>query len=1037
MLNVLHISDLHFTATARGTMRDASTAAVSAILRLAAKLKSEGTVQQKLCVFITGDLVHSGSDKDDSLHNDFAAVQEEFLAPLLQTLGIGPERVFIVPGNHELDRTAVPSDQRFHLANLKEKRCCEADVHDDLRKKLSNYFKFIEQHGYRSVDTTNPRLAIFELDGQAIACLNGLAGSYSGNGSTDKGELFVLPSEFGGALSQIPQFSAVLLHHPLSWFSDSCEADLKEFFASKRVRLFTGHIHDQGLHWLETVRGEFVLAQAGVSAENGERNEISLAWLPPSPALAIRHYIFDRRSAEIAITPPGETRVAPQSALGFFQKSEAFFDRRTIDKARAAAAEDCKNELQLSFSRKIETYVQPDIILYAEDEFSGRRVSNDALYKEDNHRVISGDELSGKTSFLVYSALKANMEPLGSKEKINVLVDFRNLAAGRSLKDVLIKKLVSYELNRTQSEYVIDQGLIDVWIDNFDANDAATAASTLSFFEEHKNLRWTLTPKGGVQFTPSNTPTGFPKKGVAYFGLGEVTLPTVLKLIKGYEAGKAIEDPRSVVDQVFRSINNLRAPRTMFYVDSLVDMFLNDASVEPLNRYLLIENLLSDRIRQAHKRTLPGLPIDMEMIDTFIGQIAFHMLSEKRQYLSKQSYYSIAAEFLERKGLQRKRFDPDKILQVLKDSFVLREHDGEFCFIMLSVEDYYLAKHMGHDASFRSFIMSAHGLLQFPAVAEYYIAQNPSDRARIDEIFAVLEKFEQEIWPLIEEFDGATIQAIKNARPGTPTLIEEEILNSLAEVEAAREGAVIVSEAPVKMGNTARLIFSAEERGAVFLQLGASILGVTRTLDQTDRVEIFQKLRRLLLICINGVPVVAQLLANGGEVKLRGITVRADYVGALAKQDDRFYIILRSMLYNIFKRFGTWSGSPSFYNAAVRLRGEETDELIRAALLAQNIEADLAEAIEFIPQIRHELDSPILKEIAIRLFVGAMSLVPLNQAEERRAIDRLADETIELKPQSGAKSGQMLEQHRTRVRQDFADRIGLSAYVGKLLKPRN
>jgi len=1032
VLNVFHVSDLHYTASPTGQVRDAAVAAVQGILKLAADLKSKGILRQNVCLFITGDLVFSGKKPSDGTESDFHAVQREFLKPLLEILEIGSERVFIVPGNHEVDRDVIAIDLQITAENFSQKRPCEADLHEDFRLKLSSYFDFIEVQGYQSVTKQNPRMAILKIDDQPIVCLNGLAGSYSRNGSDDKGELFILPSEMGGSFASIPEFSVVLLHHPLSWFADKCGMDLKELLSARRCRLMTGHIHDHGVDWVETENGTLAVIQAGATAETGEQNDVAVAWLPKSDSAAVRHFSFNPRIGAYDFKPASHTRAVPEKALAFFRKTEAFFDPLIVEKARQQASEDCQSELAASFRRPPEKYVSPDLVTYSEDQFSGKRIKQEVFKLDENHRVISGDELSGKTSFANFSAMLANDEKENSK--INIILDFRALSIGKSIEGLLTKKLKSFGLNNSQTEYVLDVGLVDVWVDNFDADKDLSVDKFLDFFVQRPNLRWTVAVRGNQRYLPSNAPASFPKDGITYYELSEVTLPTVLKMIGHHDAGDGVIRPRAVVERVFRSINNLRAPRTIFYVDSLVDMFLSDGSVEPLNRYLLIENLLSERIRHAHKSNLPDQAIDMEMLETFIGQIAHYLLKEKQPYLSKASYYRLVDEFVERKGLQPKRFDADSILKILTDSFVLREYDGSYGFMMISIEDYFLAKHMGSDEKFRKSVMSADGLLILPSVAEYYIAQNPNDRARIEQIFDILSDFEVDVWPLIEGLKGKTINAIETAFPGNPSSLQENIIEKLGEVETAHQSIIVVSENPKPLGKTKRLKFSSEERGAVFLQLGASILGVTRTLDQEERIEIFNRLRKILLISLNGVPLIAQHLADGGEVKLRGTNIKADYVGALAVQEDRFYLILRGMLYNTLRHFATWAGSPSFFNAAVKLRENESDELISAALFAQNIEADLNESVKFIPDIKDSLSSAILKEIVLRLFVDAMTLVPLEREEEEKTINRLVNATIDINPPKNMKNRRILGLHKNRLRQDFMDKIGLNTYVGKLVK---
>ncbi len=1035
MLNAFHISDLHFTAKASGQLRDAAAASVRSILELASSLRANGTLAANTCLLITGDLVQSGEAPGAGAESDFEAVQNSLLRPLLKTLGIGPDRVFIVPGNHEMDRNAIEETKRLVQGQYPASKICEADVRDDLRLKLSSFFKFVEAHGYRSVSEESPRLAAFDCDGQQIICFNGLAGAYSRSGSGDKGELFVLGSELANELTAIQKHAVVLTHHPLSWLADSCATDLKEFLSSRQSRLFTGHIHDLGVDWTETSRGAFATVQAGASAEVGSPYQVAVAWLPQSNSLAVRHYSLDLRAGRFPLTAVTDTRVAPAKSRDFFERTEAFFEPAIVDDAAEAARARSEDDLQAASGSRSETFVPPDLEVFPEDQFSGRRTTIAAFNSDSNNRVISGDELSGKSSLVHYLSVVRNSSKESEERRVALVIDYRLLETSRELTEEVVRRLQALGLSQSQCEYVISIGKVELFFDNFDANASVALTKFQGFFDAHPLVRWTVATRGDQRYMPSRAPAAFSKDKITYYQLSEVTLPTVLRMIENHESGRAIERPRAVVEQVFRSINNLRAPRTIFYVNSMVDVFLSDAAVEPLNRYLLIENLLSDRIRAAHKEELPGQPVDMEMLETFIGQIAHLLMERSEPYLSKADFYKLVEGFVERKGIQRKRFDPDIVLSILIKSVVLRDYEFGYGFMMLSIEDYFLAKHMGKDAEFRSIIMSTEGLLTYPSVAELYVAQNPSDRPRIDEIFALIERFEVEVAPIVDEIRESSVAAIRDARPGASLHLQDKLLDHLGEIENADEPTSITFEAPKPVGRTKRVRFAPEERGAVFLQLGASILGVTRTLDQSERIKIFDRLRGVLLTSLHSLPMIAQHLADGGEITFRGNSLKADYVGELAVQENRFYLILRGMLYNLYKNFATWSGSPSFFNAAVMLRDKEGDELVKSALISQNIEADLSEALNLIREVPNQVDSLILREIIVRLYLDSMTLVPLERADQARALEALVDVTIQLNPPS-ARDENEINRHRTRLRQNFSDRIGYNAYVGRLMKSK-
>lgn len=1031
MLNVFHISDLHYTA-AEGQLRDSARSAVQGILTLARDLKSQGVLGTNLIVCITGDLVQSGAVDPVSGQSDFDAVQSDLLEPLMEEFDLEPQNIFMVPGNHELDIEAVTDEDRLIQGQYTAQKVSEADIHGDMISKLAGYLTFVESRGYSSVSSAEPRIGCFEILGQQIVCFNGLAGSYSRKGYGDKGELFVLGTEYGNCLSAVDKNAIVLTHHPLSWYADNCATDLKEFFGSKQVRLLTGHIHSEGVDWMETSGGSFAIVQAGAGAEVGSENQVAVSWFPESNSAAVRHYGFDRRTAQFGNVGANETKVVPSKSESFFRRTSAYFDPALIAEALTASLAESDTNLEEASGKKFSDFVAPDIEYFSEDQFSGRRVRLSDLLEDPKNLVISGPELSGKSSLLHYLTSRSQRE--ANPAEVALLIDFRSVEAGHALEELVQKRLKGFGLTESQGAYLTEIGRVRLFVDNFAPDSQRGTAEFTAFTSRYGAVRWVVSTRGEERYLPSRAPAALSEEDVSYYQLSETTLPTVLSMIEAHRNSNNVEKPRAVVEQVFRSINNLRAPRTIFYVNSLVDIFLDDGSVEPLNRYLLIENLLSDRIRTAHREELPGQPVDMEMLETFIGQIAHKLMVREEPYLSKTDFYALVDEFVARKGIQKKRFEADTILAILLRSFVLRDYEYGYGFMMLSIEDYFLAKHMSKDKEFRSEIMSPHGLLTYPSVAEYYVAQNPSDEPRIEEVLELIEAFSKEVAPVMDAIRDSSIEAFKTAHPGGELEVRDQLIERLAQLDDSEELTTLNFEDPRPVGRTKRVRFSPEERGAVLLQLGASILGVTRTLDQEQRIRIFDRLRDVLLTSIHSLPMIAQHLADGNEVRFRGTTIRADYVGELSVQENRFYIILRGMVFNMLKNFATWAGSPSFFNAAVKLRREEDNEFVRSVLFAQNIEADLTEALEFIPEILSDLDSLILKENLVHLYLNALTLIPIERDDQSRAVAKLADVTFELKPPRGTSNKANIEHHKNNLRKSYSDRIGYNAYIGRLIK---
>ena len=258
-LRILHISDLHCgkedgTHGSQWRMRRVLGTAWEKNLREIA----EDGVPDIVC--FTGDLAQAGKAEQ------YAAVTE-FLDQLLACLGLSKERLFVVPGNHDVDRTvnkrqwqamrktAGESPTGVTALMLGKKPfgyrtawCGKVlERQQQYRNWLASYFperKNICQHphlGYR-----------MELPGwdQPIH-LVGLDSAWLAGNDADKGNLFLTDEQINRNLSDsqgnpLNGIKIVMLHHPLADLADEAEARRRLAQCGVHV-LLHGHVHDANL----------------------------------------------------------------------------------------------------------------------------------------------------------------------------------------------------------------------------------------------------------------------------------------------------------------------------------------------------------------------------------------------------------------------------------------------------------------------------------------------------------------------------------------------------------------------------------------------------------------------------------------------------------------------------------------------------------------------------------------------------------------------------------------------------------------------
>ncbi|PRQ05146.1 metallophosphoesterase [Enhygromyxa salina] len=244
----LHISDLHVVGNdwqqdhvLRAFLRD-----------LPRLLEQAGPAPQ--LVFVTGDVARHGARTDyDGAH--------AFLAALCEQLGLDwRQRLFVVPGNHDVDRKAISKtvaryDRAFDELDEDEFRTAIGvliDDADDLAlhgRRLGNWCEFTAklQGPARRVSIDRPfRSDIVEVGGVTVGvaslCSAWLSGPDDARGRLVVGQrqiqLLVDELAAGGA-----QLRVALLHHPLDWLHEVEAKYLRALLRNEFDVMLHGHVH--------------------------------------------------------------------------------------------------------------------------------------------------------------------------------------------------------------------------------------------------------------------------------------------------------------------------------------------------------------------------------------------------------------------------------------------------------------------------------------------------------------------------------------------------------------------------------------------------------------------------------------------------------------------------------------------------------------------------------------------------------------------------------------------------------------------------
>lgn len=1029
MQTIVHITDLHHSK--HGTVKgDISRAFVGNVVNKLNELVVDRALGVDPILVFTGDLVQSGGGDEDDC--DFSTLHEDVLVPICNAMGIRPNRVVICPGNHELDIIAVDSEQKIKNNSSVSSR----QISEDMRNKLEKFFDFIERNNYQSVSRECPRIMKFEIGETKVVVLNALAGIYSDG--DDFGNAFLTSSEMMTDLDFLEPNSVVCIHHPLEWFDEKTRPVFQKLLARKKCRLLSGHEHMPAVQIHTEGKGRFINIRGGAAGDTGESCHFSVINLSPSSeAITYRSFTATTESDGFEGPAVEDSKCYPENSRGFFETTRAFLTNgriRSIAEKVGKEQTKYREELQRNIHGK---YVEPLMAYYDGSQLNSILCQPYKFIEERGIIVVGGDELSGKSTLVVEASVNSNLSP--TTDCITLLLDFRALDTD-NIFTALTRQLRNSGCSDLEANNLLELGAAKVILDNFAPSKVRIKELLIEFHTSYPDVTLILVTAGGGQYSPSNSPSFLPESTI-FYRLQDVTREIALKMAAGMP-DSGVGNDLKLAARVFKSISSLGAPRSVFYVQNLLRMYMQDAAVEPLNQYLMQRNIITESMTYAHKKHWINKPYDADTMEMFIGELAFILYDKNISFVSKGELYTHIEQFQKRKGMLPKHFPADLIYNILRSSHLLREYEHGIGFMVTGLEDYFLAKHMTFNNNFRDYVLSDEGLLRLPSVAQLYVAQNPNDIDRIEIIFGKIDGLVDELKTDFRDLEDDVLrEAINQARPNSINKLKKEVndeLAKLAEEETLDEIVLAPRDSMVRLGQ--RVNFAQEERAAIYIQLGASIIGVTRTLDAGPRKQLFDRLKPLIVIAMQSSAMLAQHLADGKSIKVRGTTIRANYVGRLKEEENRFFLILTSMLSNISNSFGVWAGSLSFYASAKELLEVEVDPLIATALLSQQVEADCEEAFQHLPQVINKTQYPALMSITVENYLDGIRMAPPESKDlGKQALHNLSEIVSEMSPPKAGIPNKKPAEDETRERsqrlnsiyQGLVQKINVGSHLGK------
>lgn len=263
-LSWLHISDVHFKS-GDGYDRDV---VINALLKSIPRFRARGLIPD--IIFFTGDVAFRG--KLDEYRS-----ATDFFEELLKQLGLSRDKIYLIPGNHDVDRirgaglkrtllSQAEANDYFRgeaaLLHLEQRQRAFLDWYDEFFAGVRSAARHTTCGPYEIREFTGFKLGILPINSAAFCIAD-----------DDAGKLWVGRRCLDDALKperEAADLIVALMHHPLDWLHEIERTQIKSCLYANVDCVLRGHLHQTELERTDGTSGSAIHLAAGATYQGSE-----------------------------------------------------------------------------------------------------------------------------------------------------------------------------------------------------------------------------------------------------------------------------------------------------------------------------------------------------------------------------------------------------------------------------------------------------------------------------------------------------------------------------------------------------------------------------------------------------------------------------------------------------------------------------------------------------------------------------------------------------------------------------------------------
>lgn len=862
-MRILHISDFHLD---HNDKNDSINHIIKPIKESLTEYQNEKPID---LILFTGDLINIGGKNYKDIELALLDCEEILINPLLEITGLTKERLYFTPGNHDIDRNA---DSKLIELGIEQDLISQERLNAYIQNPEGNKriipFKDFERYFYSDIksvlEITNFNSTFQFTHGNlkvGIASLNSSWRCYDSD--TDKGKILIGEKQVIDSLKLIEECDVkiAISHHHYEWLKDFDKEVIEVLLKQDFNLYFTGHTHKTKVEYTQDPDGKmFSFCSCGTLSnsirnpdrkyENGftiidydlEEGKLKATFLKgeyPKKTFIINSSIGKNGIWETTI-PVGkeiEKIVFEQNLIKQInEEALPLINSHLLTYSTDTNAPKCIDEL----------FVMPNLVY--KEEFDAEKddktlTALSQIIISPNNYVLFGTKESGKTLLLdkiLIDTLNTNKE----HHQIPAIIDFREL------KDNVSKLIKEYWGKSTEeTKTILLEYKVLLLIDNisFEDEDIHKLRALKRFLDQNLNIRFIATYQ---QIYEEDFPINV--ELTSMFNFENITLKQfktkqIKELIKKWFPDSDKYDTPRKLETLTSAFLALNLPRTPFAVSMFLWIIEKQENFKPINNSTLIENFV-ERLLNKHdiKESLrERFGYDNKI--WIISDIAFEMLeTDNINYsLTYVDFVKKVDEYLKLKKFED--FKTDKITELLLDTGIFLQENGDIRFRFTCFLEFFLVKKMENEPDFKEKVLSQDEFLEFANEIDYFTGLNRGDTKVLKLIIERLEEGFDDLDVLIKKtitdkgyktYDDFFIQkdANGNERPSIANqLKEEKVVDFLPSNKPTEDDLEVLEDNKLELQEQEKGI-SRKEKGNKIKSLGKLLVLALKVIKNSEEV---------------------------------------------------------------------------------------------------------------------------------------------------------------------------------------------------------